>query len=58
MPPVDTTAAIAGGLAGLGLLITAAGFATRRQRSGHSRLTELRRRGRDGAPFAVVATPT
>jgi hypothetical protein len=36
MPAADgTTAAIAGGLAGLGLLITAAGFATRRQRTGH-----------------------
>jgi hypothetical protein len=36
MPAVDATnAAIAGGLAGLGLLITAAGFATRRQRTGH-----------------------
>ena len=35
MPAVDaTTAAVAGGLAGLGLLITAAGFATRRQRGG------------------------
>ena len=36
MPVADaTTAAVVGGLAGLGLLITAAGFATRRQRSGH-----------------------
>ena len=35
MPTVDaTTAAVAGGLAGLGLLITAAGFATRRERGG------------------------
>ena len=34
-PAADATAAaIAGGLAGLGLLITAAGFATRRQRGG------------------------
>ena len=35
VPTIDaTTAAVAGGLAGLGLLITAAGFATRRQRGG------------------------
>jgi hypothetical protein len=35
VPADATAAAIAGGLAGLGLLITAAGFATRRPRSGH-----------------------
>ena len=35
VPTIDaTTAAVAGGLAGLGLLITAAGFATRRERGG------------------------